>query len=94
MSEVEQLSPGWRYAAVGTFALGFAVLILLTCTAYQEAPPIPERAVDSDGAVIFTRSDVRNGQDVFLKYGLMDNGTIWGHGAYLGPDFGATLLHD
>lgn len=24
----------------------------------------------------------------------MDNGTIWGHGAYLGPDFGAAVLHD
>jgi len=31
---------------------------------------------------------------VFLKYGLMDNGTIWGHGGYLGPDFGAAVLHD
>jgi nitric oxide reductase subunit B len=27
-------------------------------------------------------------------YGLMDNGTIWGHGGYLGPDFSATVLHD
>ena len=29
----------------------------------------------------------------FLKYGLMENGTIWGHGAYLGPDFSAAYLH-
>ena len=27
------------------------------------------------------------------KYGLMDNGTIWGHGAYLGPDYSAEALH-
>lgn len=33
------------------------------------------------------------GQQVFLRYGLMENGTIWGHGAYLGPDFSATYLH-
>ena len=31
---------------------------------------------------------------MFLKYGLMENGTIWGHGAYLGPDFSAQYLHD
>ena len=94
MNDVEQLSPRWRVAVIVTFTLGFAVLILLTFKAYQNAPPIPERVVDAAGAVVFTGDDVRNGQDVFLKYGLMDNGTIWGHGGYLGPDFGATVLHD
>ena len=34
------------------------------------------------------------GQQVFLKHGLMNNGTIWGHGAYLGPDFSAQYLHN
>ena len=48
-------------------------------------PPVPSYS---------PASDVRNGQDVFLEYGLMDNGTIWGHGGYLGPDFSATVLHD
>jgi len=33
------------------------------------------------------------GQQVFQKHGLMENGTIWGHGAYLGPDFSAAYLH-
>src|SRR5579864_3937499 len=93
-SDVQQLSPRWRYAVIVTFALGLAVLILLTFTAYQNAPPIPERVVDTAGAVVFTASDVHNGQEVFLKYGLMDNGTIWGHGGYLGPDFSAAVLHD
>ncbi|HEX9078182.1 MAG TPA: hypothetical protein VF795_01260 [Desulfuromonadaceae bacterium] len=23
----------------------------------------------------------------------MENGTVWGHGAYLGPDFSAAYLH-
>ena len=46
-----------------------------------------------NGAVLFSGDDVRDGQAVFLKYGLMDNGTIWGHGAYLGPDFSAQCLH-
>jgi nitric oxide reductase subunit B len=44
--------------------------------------------------VIFTGNDVLEGQEVFLKYGLMDNGTIWGHGAYLGPDFSSAFLHN
>jgi hypothetical protein len=54
MSDVEQLSPRWRHAVIVTFALGFAVLILLTFTAYQNAPPIPKRVVDTAGAVVFT----------------------------------------
>ena len=41
----------------------------------------------------FTRQDIEGGQEVFLKYALMQNGSIWGHGAYLGPDFSAQYLH-
>ena len=38
-------------------------------------------------------NDIREGQSVFLRYGLHDNGSVWGHGAYLGPDFSADYLH-
>ena len=84
---VESLSFWWRAAALVTMAAGFAVLILLTVKAYQNAPPIPERFVDPAGGVVFTADNVIAGQQVFLKHGLMDNGTIWGHGGYLGPIF-------
>lgn len=73
--------------------LGFSILILLTFKVYHEAPPIPDKVTGADGAVLYTGADIRNGQQVFLKYGLMDNGTIWGHGALLGPDFSAEYLH-
>src|SRR5215472_5912874 len=88
------LSRWWKVASLVTMATGFAVLILLTVKAYQNAPPIPARAVDPAGAVVFTGDDIVAGQQVFLKYGLMDNGTVWGHGAYLGPDFSAQYLHN
>src|SRR5215471_8815096 len=89
----ESLSVWWKVAALGTMAAGFAVLILLTVKAYQNAPPIPDQFVDPAGSVVFTVDDVVAGQQVFLKHGLMDNGTIWGHGGYLGPDFSAQSLH-
>jgi nitric oxide reductase subunit B len=73
----DSLSLWWRVAATVTMAAGFAVLILLTVTAYQNAPPIPEKFIDPAGAVVFTGDDVSAGQQVFLKHGLMDNGTIW-----------------
>ena len=31
--------------------------------------------------------------NVFQRYGVMEYGTIYGHGAYLGPDFTAEYLH-
>ncbi len=89
----ETLSPGWRRTAILILVLGFAVLIWLTTRVYQDAPPIPERVVNSTGETIFTGNDILTGQQVFLKHGLMENGTLWGHGAYLGPDFSARYLH-
>jgi nitric oxide reductase subunit B len=40
------------------------------------------------GETVFTAQDVLKGQQVFLKYGLMENGTIGGHGAYVGRHIG------
>lgn len=33
------------------------------------------------------------GQSVFLRNGLMEYGSIFGHGAYLDPEFTADYLH-
>ena len=88
-----QLSPWWRNSAILVLVLGFAVLIWVATKSYTNAPPIPEKVGDSAGGVIFTGEDILAGQQIFLKYGLMENGTIWGHGAYLGPDFSAEYLH-
>src|SRR5262249_44085041 len=90
----QPLSSSWRVLAIVTMLFGFSVLIGLTAEAYRQAPPIPVKVVDPAGKTLFTREDVGAGQQVFLKYGLMANGTIWGHGAYLGPDFSAAYLHN
>jgi nitric oxide reductase subunit B len=88
-----QLSPWWRNSVILVLVLGFAVLIWVATQSYTNAPPIPERVEDSADEIIFTGEDILAGQQIFLKYGLMENGTIWGHGAYLGPDFSAEYLH-
>lgn len=88
------LSPWWKIGVIFTMIAGFSILVFVAALAYKEAPPIPVRVVNSQGETIFTRDDILTGQQVFLKYGLMENGTIWGHGAYLGPDFSAAYLHD
>ena len=83
------LSPWWRNATILVMIAGFSVLSLLTVKTYTNAPPIPARFVDTSGATVFTGEDGQQGQEVFLKYALMEHGTLWGHGAYLGPYYSA-----
>src|SRR5687767_3280918 len=90
---VDSLSPWWRHAVVLVMVFGFTILIWRSVATYSDAPPIPARVVDASGETVFTGDDILAGQQVFLKYGLMENGSIWGHGAYLGPDFSAEYLH-
>lgn len=91
--EAASLSRWWGRGVILTLGLGFAVLVFMTLRIYQDGPPIPEKVLSSTGEAVFTGADIRAGQTVFLKYGLMENGSIWGHGAYLGPDFSAQYLH-
>jgi nitric oxide reductase subunit B len=87
------LSPWWLRTASIVLLAGFATLIGITTLAYRNAPPIPAQVVDAQGASLFSGNDISDGQAVFLKYGLMANGSIWGHGGYLGPDYSAIALH-
>jgi nitric oxide reductase subunit B len=80
-------------AIVIVMVIGFTVLIAITALAYRNAPPIPHVIADPQGTPLFTDADIGDGHAVFLKYGLMDNGSIWDHGAYLGPDYSAEALH-
>jgi len=88
------ISPVWLQVAIITFLVGFTVLGILAYLIYNDHAPIPERVITEDGTVIFTGDDVMAGQHLFQKFGLMQFGTIFGHGAYLGPDFTAQYLHD
>jgi nitric oxide reductase subunit B len=93
MPEQTTLSAWWKNSLILTVVAGFTILIWLAVRTYHDAPPIPDRVLTPTGETLLTRSDILAGQQVFLKYGLMENGTIWGHGAYLGPDFSAEYLH-
>jgi nitric oxide reductase subunit B len=93
IDRTNSLSPWWRNTVIIILILGFSILIYLAVKTKSDAPPIPQKIVDSKNETIFTDKDILSGQEVFLKYALMENGTIWGHGAYLGPDFSAEYLH-
>jgi len=94
MKSDNDLSPRWKFGVILTLVIGFTVLIWIAFRAYEDAPPIPEKIVSPSGQTLITGGDIITGQQVFPRYGLMENGTILGHGAYLGPDFSAQYLHN
>src|SRR5215218_3279351 len=87
------VSRTWVQVAGLVALAGFFVLVFLAYRTYQSDPPIPDRVTDPSGSTVFTSGDVSAGQEVFLRHGLMEYGSIFGHGAYLGPDFTADYLH-
>lgn len=71
----------------------FAVLLYYGKQIYQKAPPIPVNVVNSSGKVLFTGQDIKDGQNIWQSMGGQEVGTIWGHGAYVAPDWTADYLH-
>ncbi len=71
----------------------FAVLLWAGSEIFRAAPPMPERVVAEDGSVLYTRADIERGRQVWQSMGGMQLGSIWGHGAYVAPDWSADWLH-
>lgn len=83
---------GLRNAAIFTFIVSMAILLAGGYFAKDKVPPIPESVV-SAGRGISSGEAILRGQDVFQRYGLMDHGSVWGHGSLRGMDFSAFTLH-
>jgi nitric oxide reductase subunit B len=71
----------------------FTVLIFGGAQISKHKPPIPARVVAPSGDVVFTAEDIALGQRQYLSRGGQNTGSIWGHGAYLAPDWSADTLH-
>ena len=87
------IANGWIQAAGIVLIIGFLIMGILAYYTYSDEPPIPATVKAPDGSVLFTRADIQAGQQIFLSNGLMEYGSIFGHGAYLGPDFTTEYLH-
>jgi nitric oxide reductase subunit B len=82
-----------KTAAIVCFIIAMGGLLLGGLFANREAPPYPNRIVGPDGTGLFTKADILAGQDVYQRYGLMDHGSVWGHGSQRGMEFSALTLH-
>jgi len=83
---------GLRNAAILSFIVSMGLLLWGGRYARDKVPPIPEKVV-SAGKDVTSGAAILRGQDVFQRYGLMDHGSVWGHGSLRGMDFSAYTLH-
>jgi len=82
-----------KWAAIICFVVSMIVLLAGGFWAKDQLPPYPGKVVDSAGEILFQKSDILAGQNVYQRYGLMDHGSVWGHGSQRGMEFSATTLH-
>jgi nitric oxide reductase subunit B len=72
----------------------FAALIWVGTEIYQKQPPIPDRVlIRETGEVLFDKTTIEQGQNVWESIGGMEVGSIWGHGSYVAPDWTADWIH-
>ncbi|MBP6798699.1 MAG: nitric-oxide reductase large subunit, partial [Luteimonas sp.] len=82
----------WAGLAILLLA-SFAVLLWVGSEVHRQAPPMPDQVVSTDGRVVYTRADIETGRQVWQSIGGQQLGSIWGHGAYVAPDWGADWMH-
>ncbi|MCU0457476.1 MAG: nitric-oxide reductase large subunit [Bacteroidales bacterium] len=73
--------------------ISFSVLLFYGNEIYTLKPPIPEKVVSEGGEVLFTAQQIKDGQNVWQSIGGQQVGSVWGHGAYIAPDWSADWLH-
>ncbi len=74
-------------------AASFSVLLWMGREIYHAAPPVPERVVTTSGQTLYDRDCIETGRIVWQTTGGQQLGSIWGHGAYVAPDWSADWLH-
>ncbi|HPA17266.1 MAG TPA: nitric-oxide reductase large subunit [Verrucomicrobiae bacterium] len=93
MSEKQSSYRGLWLSLTSVIGLSFLVLGYYGSEIYRLAPPVPGKVMTADGKVLFTGQDIKDGQNVWQSMGGQEVGTVWGHGAYVAPDWSADWLH-
>lgn len=71
----------------------FAVLCFYGVEIFREMPPFPNKVVTESGETLFEGQDIKDGQNVWQSIGGQTVGSVWGHDAYVAPDWTADYLH-
>ncbi len=79
-------------ALAAVILTSFAILGGVGRKMISEAPPLPD-VYTTDGQLLFTGHSITDGQGVWQSIGGQEIGTVWGHGAYVAPDWSADWIH-
>ncbi|WP_163706901.1 nitric-oxide reductase large subunit [Mycobacterium timonense] len=86
------IGKGWAQGVALVMIFGFLVMGILVYRTYTASMPLPANVVSESGEVLFTGDQITRGQELYQARGLMQYGSVLGHGAYLGPDYTAEYL--
>lgn len=81
-----------RIGVVISLVVSMGLILVGGYFARDKTAPIPQRVTHA-GQTLSSRDAIIRGQDVYQRYGLMDHGSVWGHGTLRGMDFSADTLH-
>ena len=82
----------WWVPLVVVLTIGAGSMGFVGVKTYTDAPPVPD-FISESGDLIVPADSIKNGQTIFLKYALMEHGSMFGDGAGRGPDYTAEALH-
>ena len=80
-----------KWAVIICFVVSMIVLLAGGFLAKDQLPLYPRKVVDSTGEILFQKPDILAGQNVYQRYGLMDHGSVWGHGSQRGMELPLTV---
>ncbi len=64
------------FGFIAVMTISFAVLLYYGVEIYRKAPPIPDKVVTTNGTVLFTGQDIKDGQNVWQSVGGQELGTV------------------
>ena len=82
----------WFLIFILSLVTAVGIFTYMTIIQIKDVPPIPEKVVGTK--TLYTYDDIVQGKAYFQKYVIMDQGTLLGNGAYIGPDYTAWMLHE
>jgi nitric oxide reductase subunit B len=74
------------------FIVSFCGVFMIGRQTYNDAPPVTS-FINENGEVVFSKTQVENGQNFFHQYAFMEYGSMFGDGAYRHADFTAEALN-
>ena len=82
----------WWIALIMVVVGSFGVLLWMGQQINLAKPPIPTK-VTVASSTLMTGDDIKQGQAIWQSMGGQEVGSVWGHGAYVAPDWTADYLH-